>query len=71
MIMRRVVRVNSCHRPLAGYALALTMSDNSVKRRRCGNVARHKEGEKLMKRREFIALLGGAATTHEDTGRKS
>jgi hypothetical protein len=37
MIMRRVGRVNSCHRPLPGYALALTMSVRAPGcRRGCG-----------------------------------
>jgi hypothetical protein len=37
MIMRRVGRVNSCHRPLPGYALALTMSVRPPGcRRECG-----------------------------------
>ena len=38
MIMRRVGRVNSCHRPLPGYALALTMSVRAPGcRRGCGS----------------------------------
>jgi len=37
MIVRRVGRVNSCHRPVPGYALALTMSVRAPGcRRGCG-----------------------------------
>src|SRR5262245_51732702 len=45
MIMRRVGRVNSCHRPLPGYALALTMSVRAPGCRRCADGREARGGE--------------------------